>query len=243
MIACLLLAAAFAEPPMAEAWEPTSAYAVQDLRGWRVLVNKGFRGRQPGLCERTLIHLEDHLHRIAHRLPGPAVEQLRRTPIWVEEAHPKHPCMCYHPGADWLRRNGMNPEKAGGVELANATAFLEWTKAQPWMVLHELAHGYHDRVVPQGYANPELAAALAAARTAGTYDRVLHINGQERRHYALTNQQEYFAEATEAYFGANDFHPFVQAELRRHDPAAFSLMKKLWADPAPPVAAPKPASK
>ena len=29
---------------------------------------------------------------------------------------------------------------------------------------------------------------------------------------------EYFAEASEAYFGTNDFFPFVRIELRRHDP-------------------------
>ncbi len=39
---------------------------------------------------------------------------------------------------------------------------------------------------------------------------------------------EYFAEATEAFFGTNDFYPFVRAELSRHDPEMADLLVKLW---------------
>ena len=39
---------------------------------------------------------------------------------------------------------------------------------------------------------------------------------------------EYFAESTEAFFGTNDFYPFVRAELKQHDPKMFDLLWKLW---------------
>jgi hypothetical protein len=39
---------------------------------------------------------------------------------------------------------------------------------------------------------------------------------------------EYFAEATEAFFGTNDFYPFVRAELLQHDPELFKLLETLW---------------
>ena len=42
---------------------------------------------------------------------------------------------------------------------------------------------------------------------------------------------EYFAEATEAFFGTNDFYPFVRSELERHDPELFGLLKLLWERP------------
>jgi hypothetical protein len=32
----------------------------------------------------------------------------------------------------------------------------------------------------------------------------------------------------EAYFGVNDFYPFVRAELKEHDPAGFALMETVW---------------
>jgi hypothetical protein len=41
---------------------------------------------------------------------------------------------------------------------------------------------------------------------------------------------EYFAETTEAFFGTNDFFPFVRSELRRHDPGGYELLKKLWGE-------------
>ena len=54
---------------------------------------------------------------------------MRKIPIWVEVAHPRHPSMCYHPSAEWLREHRMNPQKAGAVEVANCKNFLAWTHA------------------------------------------------------------------------------------------------------------------
>jgi len=134
--------------------------------------------------------------------------------------------MCFHVSDKWLKSNSMNPEKAGGVELANCRNFLEWTHAQPWMVLHELAHGYHH--LKLGVDHPEIRACLAAAREAKLYDSVMHISGRKRKHYALTNETEYFAEMSEAYFGTNDFYPFVRAELLDADPRIFKVLEEVW---------------
>ena len=134
--------------------------------------------------------------------------------------------MCYHVSSDWLRANGYNPDKEGSVEVGNARAFLDWTHAQPWMVLHELAHAYHHQVL--GPDDPAVTAAWRSKVDSGDYDQVLHVSGDRRRHYALTNDQEYFAETTESYFGTNDFHPFVQAELRLVDPDGYALMEETW---------------
>ena len=49
-----------------------------------------------------------------------------------------------------------------------------------------------------------------------------------RRRTALNNPQEYFAELSEAWFGANDFYPFVRPEVQQHDPEMAKLLKKLW---------------
>jgi hypothetical protein len=228
LLAVLLLSAAGARPPVKETpYDPVENYVKQRVEGWEVLVNKRlFAGEQRKLRGRTLRLLEDHLYRITRVVPAGALAKLRKIPIWVELAHPRHPCMCYHPSAGWLKEHGMNPRKAGGVEIANARNFLTWTHDQPWMVLHELAHGYHHRVL--GFDNAEVRACYERAVASGAYQLVLHIRGGKRRHYALTNDKEYFAETTEAYFGTNDFYPFVRAELRRHDPAGYALMEKCW---------------
>ena len=58
-----------------------------------------------------------------------------------------------------------------------------------------------------------IIAAWKAKVDQGDYEEVLHITGKPRKHYALTNQMEYFAETTEAHFGTNDFHPFVRESV------------------------------
>ena len=168
------------------------------------------------------------LYDITRVVPAPALAKLRRIAFWVELNEPHHPCMCYHPDAAWLRDNGMNPEKAGCVEIANARNFLSWSFDQPWMVLHELSHGYHDQFLPDGYQNKEILAAYHHAMEAKLYDSVLRCGGRVERAYAATNQMEYFAESCEAFFGTNDFYPFVNTELRKHDPQCYETVKKAW---------------
>jgi hypothetical protein len=209
-------------------YEPTDHYASREIEGWTVLVNKDFLAEQPELAERTLSLLRFQLFQVERRLPAKAVETLRTIRIWVEENEPHHPCMTYHPDAGWLRANGMNPDKARCVELSNARNFLKWTLEQPWMVLHELSHGYHHQAIEGGFDNPEVRTAFESARKAKRYESVLYFNGKEKRAYAATNPMEYFAEATEAFFGTNDFYPFVRAELQQYDPEMEELLRKLW---------------
>ncbi len=209
------------------AYDPDANYAEQRIRGWPIKLNKTLlKEEHKQLREQVLELLDDHLYRITRAVPAAALEKLRKVPIWIELAHPKHPCMCYHVSRDWLRDHGMNPNKAGGVELANCKNFLEWTHTQPWMVLHELAHAYHHQVLK--FDHPKVMACFEQAKDARLYDKVLHISGQKRRHYALTNHHEYFAEMSEAYFGTNDFFPFVRAELKETDPRMFNLLEELW---------------
>jgi hypothetical protein len=61
---------------------------------------------------------------------------------------------------------------------------------------------------------------------------VLHIDGRRTRHYALTDQKEFFAEMSEAYFGMNDFFPFNRAELQEAEPDLLELLRNIWG-PAP----------
>jgi hypothetical protein len=208
-----------------------AAYDNVELRGWTVLVAPGYRD-EPALRDEVLALLDDHLYRINRAVPSPALDRLHDVEIWAELDMHKTRCMCYHVSPDWLLANGYNPDKAGTVEIGNARAFLDWTHAQPWMVLHELAHAYHDQVL--GFDNEDVHAAFQAKVDSGDYEEVLHISGAPRRHYALTNDHEYFAEATEAWFGTNDFHPFVRAELIQVDPVGADLMERIWEPPLDP---------
>jgi hypothetical protein len=201
-------------------------YIPHEIEGWDVLLNEQLDTNHPYLTRDTLRLLKADLYRIGRTLSVAALTKLQRTKIWVELEDENYACMCYHPDEEWLNKEGYNPDKLNAIEIANAANFLKWTPDQPWMVLHELAHAYHHQVL--GYDNEPIKAAFAAAKQGGKYRKVLHISGETRRHSALNSAQEYFAECTEAYFGTNDFYPFVRAELMLHDPGMYMLMKELW---------------
>jgi len=205
---------------------PTEQYEVRQVEGWRVMVS-GKLVEKAELCGQALALLRDHLYRLCFAVPSEAVAKLRKVTIWLEDKDPHHGCAAYHPNINWLREHGLNPEKARCVEIANATNFLSWTRGQPSMVLHELAHAYHDRL-PGRYGSDDVRTGYKRAMEAKLYESVLHIGGRKRRAYATTNPMEYFAENTEAFFGTNDFYPFVRAELKEHDPETYKLLERLW---------------
>jgi len=99
-------------------------------------------------------------------------------------------------------------------------------REQPWMVLHELAHAYHDQVL--GFDEPRIRAAYERYKASGHGDAALLFDGKRVRHYALTDEKEFFAEMTEAYFGTNDFFPFNRAELMTGEPEIFELLEAIW---------------
>ncbi len=119
------------------------------------------------------------------------------------------------------------------MEVANARRFLSWSLEQPSQILHELAHAYHDQFLPGGFQNREVKAAYDRAMKAGLYKSVLRMNGKNDKGYATSNPMEYFAETTEAFFGTNDYYPFVYPELVHHDPVAAKLLEKVWGGKTP----------
>ncbi|MBU0641420.1 MAG: hypothetical protein KKB50_21375 [Planctomycetes bacterium] len=206
--------------------EPTSAYARLHFHGFEVLVSSAARAH-PASTQAALDLLEVKLGEIAELLPRPALGRLRAVRFWVEHHNPAHECACYHPNADWLAQHGYNPDKFRAIEIAHPDNFVEWThRDQPQMVLHELAHAYHDTVL--GFDNHLVADCYEHAVQSGDYESVRHVSGEVRRHYALNNAREYFAELTEAYFGRNDFYPFTRAELARHDPDGYEMVVRAW---------------
>ena len=206
-------------------FEPTDSYLEQTIDGWTVRVSAAFRDHDD-LKDDVLALLRARLWEVNRALPADARETLAATVVWVELKGDRFPGMCYHPSSGWLRKNGYNPDKAGGIEVGDARNFLDWSRQQPAMVLHELAHAYHDKVL--GPNNVELKSAFDAAVRGGKYDAVLRANGRTERAYALNSPSEFFAELSEAYFGTNDFFPFVRAELKHHDVESFEVIRRLW---------------
>lgn len=193
-------------------------YESRTIEGWTVKVHRDVGADAVRL-------LETRLQDVVRLVPAKALGELRKVPIWFGGTEGKGIAQ-YHPSRGWLEKNGYTPEKAKAVDLGSPEQFLRETKRQPYMVLHELAHAYHDRVL--GFDHARIRAAYDAAVKGGKYDSVMFWDGRYVRHYALTSPQEYFAEGTEAFFGTNDFYPFVRAELREFDPELLQILESVW---------------
>lgn len=214
----------------------TPAYERREIEGWTVHVHAELIRNQADDTEHALQVVREHLAQIVKVVPAPAVMQLRKVPLWVSPEYPGiGPKAEYHPGEGWLRENGRNPAMVKGVEFTNVPIIDRETKRMPVFVLHELAHAYHDQVL--GFGNAEIKAAFDRAVAAKSYENVERSHVEDgrpnsvQRAYAATNEREYFAETTEAFFGRNDFFPFNREDLAKHDPEMFGLLAKVWGAP------------
>ena len=202
---------------------------VQQIEGWTVHVDPSLlEGEHSELGGRALKMLANHLQRIAVLVPEEQLTRMRKLEIWIERHHPTLGAMQYHPSLGWLTSHGHDPRLAKKVHIPRAESLLARHQMikHPAVVLHELAHAYHDQCL--GFDDARIVEAYEKAKAAGTYEKVLLYTGKRVRHYAMTDQKEYFAEGTEAYFYRNDFYPFVRAELKEHDPALHDLLCEIW---------------
>jgi hypothetical protein len=206
-----------------------TAHTTRPIEGWTVQVDdRLLSGPDAELGGRALRLLGDRLAEIKTVMAADRVERLQRVCIWMDLTHGSLTSMQYHPSAGWLHGHGFTTNLARCVHIPDAARFLDphHRQQQPWAVLHELAHAYHDQVL--GFENAEGKALWQKVSAGGAFDSVLHIDGRMQKHYALTDQKEFFAEMSEAYFGLNDFYPFHRAELRRDFPEIFAMLETIW---------------
>ena len=206
-----------------------SAYTTRQVEGWNVRIDdRLLKGDGAAMGERALKLLMARLVAITIVVPEKGLAKLRAITIELDLDYGKLTSMQYHPDADWLKSKGYSEALAKCVHIPEAEDFLSpfENHRMPWCVLHELAHGYHDQVL--GFDEPRVTAAWEKFRASGKYASVLTSPGGMREHYGLTNQKEFFAEMTEAYFGSNDFYPFVTGELKQAEPEIFALMAEIW---------------
>ncbi len=178
-----------------KSYTPTDDYKRESKRGWMILVSKELLANDRITAQACLELLDCKLLEISRVVPAGALSKIRSVPIWIEQNNPQVPGGNYHPSRDWLTNHGMNPDKAKAVDFGNAKNFLEWSLDQPMLVLHELAHAYHDQVL--GFEDADIKSAYNRAKASGTYDSVLRSNGRYQKAYAMTCEKEYFAELTE----------------------------------------------
>jgi hypothetical protein len=220
--------------PRAEPAKPTS-HTVKKLEGWTIRVDdRLLTAPNEELGTKAMRFLESKLAEIKVVVPKDRVEKLQNVKIVLDLTHGKLGPMQYHPSAGWLKANGYSPDLEKCVHLPRAADVMTKRNIneQPWVILHELAHAYHDQVL--SFENPRIIEAFEKYKKGGRGEKTLLYNGNRVKHYALTNHKEFFAEMTESYFGSNDFFPFNRAELKESEPELHELLKDIWEAPAKP---------
>lgn len=219
------------DPKPADPPQPASRTA-RELEGWTVRVDD--RLLEPAnqeLATRALKFLEAKLVEIKVVVSPERLKELQEVTIVLDLSCGKLKSMQYHPDSGWLKANGFPTDLAKCVHLPRAAdvATRRNINEQPWVILHELAHAFHDQKL--SFDEPRLKAAHEKFKQSGHGDATLLYNGKRVKHYALTNQMEFFAEMTESYFGVNDFFPFNRAELQEAEPEIFQLLTEIWSSP------------
>ncbi len=228
-LAWLSAAQAETEPP-----KPAS-HSTRTLEGWTVRVDDRLLAPpHDTLGAKCLRFLETRLADIVQVVPPDKVAQLRTVPIVLDLTHGNLRAMAYHPSAEWLENHGYSRELARCVHICEAADLVtpRNIREQPWVILHELAHAYHDQIL--GFEEPRIVEAYEKYKKSGHGDQALLFDGTRVRHYGLTDPKEFFAEMTESYFGVDDFFPFNRAELLTAEPEIHNLMRQIW-EKEPPV--------
>jgi dipeptidyl-peptidase-4 len=227
MRAAILLSLAVASP--AAAFEPTANYRKHDLQEFTVYLSPELL-RHKREADAVVRQADIELERVGNVVPDKALEALRKVPIWMEWNEPadRAPVARFFPGPTGVKRLGLNPGKADGIEVPCANRFLaNYQDGAQWVLMHELAHAHHTLAL----TNKQDAAVKAAHQQAverKLYENVEHFNGVRTRGYAVTNHFEYYAVLSEAYFGKSFNFPYDRPGLLRYDTVGYWLMHDTW---------------
>jgi tetratricopeptide (TPR) repeat protein len=224
---------------------PIPGYKVQKIEGFTVLIADSVftHNDDPGFQRKPLEALKSELFTVANVLPRRAVTALRTILIWVEWYDDYDPdinggVVAKYYGASgnrflWGLREHKHPLKANNVEIINMralTAMHQSTeKVEQCVILHELAHAVHFQLF--GSHNMTIKWAYEQATQRNLYDTSRDINGNTVKPYARTNEYEYFAELSCAYFNKLNYFPFTREELRKYDPTGYQMMEATWGKP------------
>jgi hypothetical protein len=88
------------------------------------------------------------------------------------------------------------------------------------IVLHELLHAYHHKILPQSFQNPDVLRFYNHAKTAQLYPA-----GE----YLLTNQKEFFAVTASVFlYGEIAREPYTSSNLKAKQPIYFQYLERLF---------------
>jgi tetratricopeptide (TPR) repeat protein len=221
--------------------QPIPGYKQQAMEGFHVIVAQNVitHNDDADYERKPLDVLRGELEAVVKLLPKRAVKALHAVPIWVEWHDDKDPdigkSVAKYYGASgnlvlWALDKQKNPLKANSVEIIDMKALAEEhqpkRKLDRSVLLHEFSHAVHFQLF--GADNPQIKAAYQQAMDRNLYDTAKDVNNREIKPYARTNEREYFAELSCAYFSKLHYFPFTRDDLKKHDPVGYKMMELTW---------------
>ena len=223
-------------PESAGVYEPTGNYAEMTVAGWSVLVHKKLLpdGELAETGSAALERLENAMVRLKTWVAEDRLAKLLVVKHWLEVDSTRGPhgntsAYQYHPGLDWLVDMDFNPAKHKCVEFGNAASLAKRNDERTVTVLlHELAHAFHDQVLT--FEHPEILAA---------YKRCVEGSAYPGNDWVKSDHKEFFAGVTTRYFGTRA----ERDALVERDPVLAKELLKIWGTPKATIDSDGTASK
>jgi hypothetical protein len=232
----------FRPPKFVNYREPGREYVERAAGGWKVWVERELAEGYPDLADKALRRLDAKLGELIRLLPASSHARLQQLPIFLmlgEEAKAGG----RDNGAEYFQHDAPNffeqldPRWGSSLVIYSARNYVWLT--DDWalrLLIHEFAHAWHLEQWPE--KQPDIMAAWKNAVAQKLYEGVKDVQATRLvQAYAATNQLEYFAELSCAYFFRGEYEPFDREALREHDPAGFAMIEKMWGVHGPAPAA------
>jgi hypothetical protein len=184
----------------------------------------------PKFTKKPIEVLEQEFKAVTAAMPAKNVKILQRLLFFVEWDQRKAlgngasgAAVAVYYGGHQLNMlaRGMPPLKAKNITVLSMRSLAR--EHQPdidsgrCVLLHEMAHAVHDQLL--GRENPTVFAAYKQARERKLVDPEA---------YAATNEAEFFAEMSCAYYDQLDYHPKTRSALQKLDPVTYKMMEEVW---------------
>lgn len=210
-------------------------YKKLPIEGFNVYVSRDVAAADvSGFERKPLDVLERELKMVAKAVNKKQLDFLRTLPVWVEwdekvplpNGREGFATAVYYGGhQSSLLAEGKNSPRFRAVtvlSLSRLTAAHQPNQEfNGCVLLHEFAHAVHDQAVTR-----EQVAGIGAA-----FKQAMERKLYDKAQYVSTNESEFFAELTCAYFDRLGYFPRTRDELKKHDPASFKVLDGIWAAP------------
>ena len=176
----------------------------------------------------VILYVNNRLQDMESKLPLKFLQFSHNIKMWFENDERIPFLSAHYMPKDYAVANNVFAPKQNSVIIPHLTISLYETGLfnQPEILIHEMAHAYHDMIL--GFNFRPIIDAYDNAMSSGKYQNVKRTKFPDGKAYATTNHKEYFAELNEAYFGTNDHYPFNKADLKLYDPVGYKLLESIW---------------